>query len=257
MPNALPAIVLPVHDPQALHLPHLKVITPELKQLFSQAFIGISPRTEQTQPEWIEALKRDSFFNLNFNETGSMPGDHYRSVYQNAVAHCSPEQVLHLCTPDRVAFILQSDYREQFILDIQAANRETLPVLFQRTPSAWASYPKNYREIEQLAIRVCDFLFGSYLDLAWSHLVIRTDQLQPLLLQIKSHDFGLLTEVVLLLKDSLQTKDVDWLAWEDPFIFSRDLEELRAEREHSLDETHKRLRWLRPSMQILLEAVGD
>jgi hypothetical protein len=257
MPSPLPAIVLPVHDPQGLHLPHLKVITPELKQLFAQAFIGVSPLTEQQQRERIEELSADRFFCVNFNQAGSLPGEHYLSVYYNAVAHCAPEQVLHLCTPDRVAYILQSDYREQFIADLQAANQKTNPVLFQRTPTAWASYPKNYREIEYLAIRVCEFLFGKYLDAAWSHLVIRADQLQQILPQIKSHDFGLLTEVVILLKDNLQTQDVDWLAWEDPFIFSRDLEELRVERENSRDETYKRLRWLKPSMQILLDSVGD
>jgi len=255
MPSPLPAIVLPFHDPEGLHFPHLKVITPDLKQLFSQAFIGISPRTEQTQPEWIETLKRDSFFILNFNEAASLPGDHYRSVYQNALAHCAPEQVLHLCNIDRVAFILQSNYREQFLADVEAANKTATPLLFQRTPAAWATYPANYREIEHLAIKMGEFLFGRYIDIAWSHIALRTHQLQSILPQIKSHDFGILAEVVLLLKDSLQTQDVDWLAWEDPFIFSRDAEEFKRERGSSLEETHKRLQYLRPIMQILLESV--
>lgn len=45
--------------------------------------------------------------------------------------------------------------------------------------------------------------------------------------------------MVLLLQGELQTQDVDWLFWEDPFIEGRDPDELRQERETSREETMK------------------
>ncbi len=44
---------------------------------------------------------------------------------------------------------------------------------------------------------------------------------------------------------------MDWLAWEDPFIFERDAAELKDERENSLDETNKRLKYVLPMLETL------
>jgi hypothetical protein len=44
---------------------------------------------------------------------------------------------------------------------------------------------------------------------------------------------------------------VDWLAWEDPFILQRDAAELKREREQSLDETNKRLKYVLPMLETL------
>ena len=44
---------------------------------------------------------------------------------------------------------------------------------------------------------------------------------------------------------------MDWLAWEDPFILSRDATELKRERENSLDETKKRLNYVLPMINTL------
>lgn len=252
MASLLPAIVLPCHDPQGLYLPHLETITPQLKQLFSRAFISISPTTLQTQPTPIKTLEADDFFCLNFNEPGTLVGDHYRAAYTNAVTRCPPRQVLHLCDIDKVAFILQNRYKERFIADIGSIGGAKTPLLFQRSETAWLTYPQNYREIEQLAIKLAEFMFGRYLDIAWSHLVIRTDQLQQILPHLRSRDFGLLAEIVLKLATQLTTQEVDWLAWEDPFIYARDADELRRERSESAMETKKRLVGIKPISQILL-----
>jgi len=53
------------------------------------------------------------------------------------------------------------------------------------------------------------------------------------------------------MQDNIKTRDVDWLAWEDPFIFNRDADELKREREQSLDETNKRLRYVLPMLETL------
>jgi hypothetical protein len=251
----LPAIVFPFHDTDGLMFAHLEAITPQLKELFAQAFVSISPLTQQAQMGRIKQLKEDEFFRLNFNEPNTQIGDHFLAVYQNAVTHCPPEQVLHLCTIDRVAFALQTELREQFIADLETASHESAPVLFQRSQAAWETHPQNYREIEHLAIRAGEILFNQSLDFVWCHLVIQAQQLGEILPRLKNHDLSVVAEIVLLLKDKVKTKDVDWLVWEDPFIFSRDLDEMKAEFENSRQESRKRLGYTIPVLQLLLESI--
>jgi hypothetical protein len=251
----LPTIVFPFHDTDGLMFSHLETITPQLKEIFAQAFVSISLLTQQVQMERINQLEADEFFRLNFNEPNTMIGDHFLAVYRNAVTHCSPEQVLHLCTIDRVAFALQSEHQDQFIQDIQAASNEPVPVLFQRSQAAWETHPRNYREIEHLAIRTGKILFNQSLDFVWCHLVIQAQQLGKILPHLKHHDLSVVAEMVLLLKDKMKTKDVDWLAWEDPFIFSREPDEMKREWENSRQESRKRLGYTIPILQLLLESI--
>ncbi|MCI0398334.1 MAG: hypothetical protein L0322_25850 [Chloroflexi bacterium] len=251
----LPAIVLPFHDPNGLYFPHLATITPQLKHTFGRAFLSISPATQQAQPTRIQQLPADPFFHLTFNQPGSQVGDHYHAAYHSAAIHSPAGQPLHLCDVDKIAFILQSAHREPFLADLHWANQQSRPVLFQRSPAAWATFPHHYRQIEHLAITLGRYLFGRYMDLAWSHLVIPAGRLRVLLPHLHSSDFGLLAEMILLLQGELITRDVDWLSWEDPFIYGRDAAELLAERDNDHEETLKRLRWLRPILQVLLESV--
>jgi hypothetical protein len=68
---------------------------------------------------------------------------------------------------------------------------------------------------------------------------------------VKNPDLSMVAEMVYYLQDTIQTRDVDWLSWEDPFIFNRDAAELKPERENSLEETHKRLSYALPMIQTL------
>lgn len=251
----LPAIVLPFHDPDGLMFSHLQKITPQLKNVFAYAFVSISPETRQTQARYINWLERDQFFKVNFNQPNTLPGEHYLSGYKNAVATGSPAQILHLCDVDRVAFALQSKYKDQFIADIRAVNNEQVPLLFQRSETAWNTHPQNYREIEQIATKVGEILFNKSLDFAWCHLAIQVQQLRQILPRIRKYDFSILAEIILLLKDQIKTKNVDWLAWEDPFIYSRDPDQLKKERENSRQESRKRLGYLMPVLQLSLEST--
>lgn len=251
----LPAIVLPFHDTDGLMFSHLESIRPQLKMLFERAFISISPLTVQTQTERISQLQEDKFFVLNFNQPDTLPGDHFLAAYQNAATACPPTQILHLCTVDRVIFALQSNYKDQFIADLRTANSGAGPLLFQRSATAWKTHPQNYREIEGIATKIGELLFGKSLDFVWCHLVIRAQQLKGILPQIKNHDLSILAEIVLMLKDKLTIKDADWLSWEDPFIFGRDPDRLKQKREKDHRENRKRLAYLMPVMQLLLETI--
>jgi hypothetical protein len=249
----LPAIVFPFHDPQAVMLPYLWQLDSWLKQNFANAYIGLSHPTQLQQPEAVEHLQRDPFYRLAFNPPGSQPGEHYRAVYQSAVDGCPPAQRLHLCDLDRPVFALLTGHRQAYIDDFAWVNVQTQPVLFQRTPAAWATYPDNYRAIEGLVTRVGELLYNQTYDFGWSYLVLQTADLSSVLPQLNSRDFGVLIEILLLLRQRLITCPVDWLAWEDPFILGRDADELRAERSHSQTETVKRLRGLLPFFRHFLE----
>src|SRR6185436_12693922 len=108
--------------------------------------------------------RSDPFFVLNDNEPGSQPGEHFRAGFASAAASTADELALHLCNIDRVAFALQSEYSGQFIHDVSSAGDSALPLLFQRSPAAWATHPRNYREAEHLAIKVGELLYGCYFD---------------------------------------------------------------------------------------------
>ena len=251
----VPALVLPFHDPTGALLAQLTTITPTLREVFARVFLSISPATERLHAQQIGYLQNDPFFVVNTNAPNTLPGDHYLAAYRSAIAHSHPDQLLHLCDIDKLAAILQSHQRDQFLSDIAAIDPAATPLLFQRSPHAWATYPQPYREIEQIAITLGQHLFQRYFDFAWSYLVIRAADLQAIMPHIQQRTFGMLAEIVLLLHEHLHTQEVDWLFWEDPFIEARDPDELRREREASSQETQKRLQANAPIIRLLLDRI--
>ena len=67
----------------------------------------------------------------------------------------------------------------------------------------------------------------------------------------------MLAEILLGLIEEVETKDVDWLAWEDPFLESRSQDVLKREREESAQETRKRLSYVVPTMRVLMDWVDE
>jgi hypothetical protein len=126
-----------------------------------------------------------------------------------------------------------------------------LPLIFQRSQYAWETHPQNYRELETLVTTVGKNLFGRELDYAWCHLVVSAGQLRKVMPRVKNPDLSMVAEMIFYLQDNIQTRDVDWLAWEDPFILGRDALQLKHQRENSLAETRKRLRYVLPMIETL------
>ena len=250
-----PAIVFPLHDPDGSMFPYLETINPQLKSVFAHAFLGISPITEQKQSERVRRLKEEGFFQLSTCKPNSLVGEQFVSTYWHAATASPPLQVLHLCFPDRVAFALQSKHKEQFIADVKVVEAAHTPLLFQRSDAAWRTHPKNYAETERMAIRVGEMLIGKSFDWTWCHLAVQAQQLREILPHVRCRDMTVLAEIVFWLKDRLQTKDVDWLAWEDPYLYARDADELRRERENTVLETRKRLSYVIPVIQFLYESI--
>ncbi len=250
-----PVIVMPMHDPTGVRFPDLKAITSQLKSVFAQAFVSVTPITRETQTSHMAWLKQDEFFQALYHPSDASIGRQFLALYAHAAAACPPDHILHLCFIDRVAFALQSDYREQFLADVQAVKPGDTPLIFQRSQAAWDTHPGNYREFEAILTRVGRLLFKKDLDFAWCHLALQARQLAAILPYLKNTDLGVLAEMVVRLRDQAQTKDVDWLAWEDPFLLSRDPQELKAEREHSDTENRKRLAYVIPMLQVMYQAI--
>jgi hypothetical protein len=128
---------------------------------------------------------------------------------------------------------------------------EHLPLIFHRSDSAWATHPKNYFELESFVTDIGQTLFGKTLDYGWCHFVIQAGQLREIMSLIKKHDLSMVAEMILHVQADVKTREVDWLAWEDPFIEGRDANELKRERENSLAETGKRLSYVLPMVELL------
>jgi len=248
-----PAIVLPFHDPQGIMAPYLWRLEAWLKQRFTRAFIGLTHPTCEMQPEAVKRLQSDPFYCLTYNPPGSLPGEHYRAVYHSAAERSPADQRLHLCDLDRPAFALLTGHRQAYLADFDWVNAQRQPALFQRSPAAWATYPQHYRQIEDMLGQVSELLYGQPYNFAWSYLVLQASDLAWLLPQLTCRDFGVLVEILILLRPRLLTRAVDWLAWEDPFILGRAAGELRSERDASRDETLKRLRGMLPLFNAILE----
>jgi hypothetical protein len=251
-----PNIVMPMADPKGILFPHLETVTDQLKALFEAAYVSITPATQHAQGRDCEWLQSDSFFRVyEHPKQTTTIGDDFLPLYGYAAASSAPTQMLHLCYVDRVAYALQSEYKEQFCHDIRELGAGTLPLIFQRSTDAWQTHPQNYRELEQMVTRVGELLFGRSLDFAWCHLAIQAGELRRILPDIHARDFSFEAEMVLLMRDSVITKDVEWLAWEDPFIEEREAQALKAQREASIAETNKRLSYVVPMLQLLRQSA--
>jgi len=247
----LPAVVLPIHDPEGIFLPHLERITPLLKRTFSKAIINLPPSTRRSQPAAVQWLETDPFFLLSDPYAESPVGDHFRSLYTFAACHCPSEQVLHLCYLDRLAFALQTDYRQSFLEDVQAVTATQSPLIFHRSAAAWDTHPSNYRDIEGMITRAGEWLFHKSLDFAWCHMAVQAGLLAEILLRTRQSDLSMVAEIVLLMLEQAKTQEVDWLAWEDPFILGRDQQVLKMERENDPAETQKRLSYTLKMIDVM------
>ena len=58
---------------------------------------------------------------------------------------------------------------------------------------------------------------------------------------------------IFCLKDKLETKEVDWLSWEDPFILDKDPQQYKAAREKDPRELNKRMNYVLPTIRYLFE----
>jgi hypothetical protein len=252
-PQTLPAMVMPLHDPNRVTLPHLKAITPALQNVFGKAYVSLTETTRQAQPDYATWLEGEEFFHIFPFQADGPAGVHFNGLYTFASQACPREQVLHLCYIDRVAFAMSGEYRERFLAEAGGITAERTPLIFQRSIKAWESHPSNYRDLEQTVTRAGELLFGKTVDFAWCHMAIQAGRLREILPKAKNRDISMVAEMALEVLEEVQTQDADWLAWEDPFIEGVEAQALKQEREESQEENLKRLAYVIPMLEILYE----
>jgi len=245
-----PALAFPYTDPDGTMLPHLRAILPDLKDHFDHAYISTPPYSLELLQQ-IDLILTDNFFTVYPVDGNKLIGENFAYLYQRAAEDAPPKQALHLCYPDRMAFALESEYRDSFLADIDTLTDNDLPLIFHRSQSAWETHPQNYRQLEGIVTAVGKNLFGNELDYGWCHIVVQAKQLREIMPLVKNPDLSMVAEMVFYMHGNIKTRNVDWLAWEDPFILNRDANELKREREQSLDETNKRLKYVLPMLDLL------
>ena len=249
-----PVAVIPMNDPEGKYFPHLRAIYPQLRRIFARMYTCVNPSTQKALPDQIAWLTADDFFVVNQYVESRSVGTEFTELFSRAAAECPPEQVLHLCFIDRVAFALQTAHQAAFIADIQQLLPAATPRIFQRSEQAWETHPDNYRQIEQFVTYVGQLLLGRSLDFAWCHMAVQAQHLLEALATVRSEDLSFFAELVLALPPKIHMQAVDWLAWEDPFFTGDDPAALKAAREMSVAETHKRLGYAIPMLQHIQAA---
>jgi hypothetical protein len=245
-----PSIAFPFNDQDGTMFRHLQAILPDLKEHFERAYL-CPPLSTLQQVENMRELQADDFFTIVPIDRERQIGEHFHYLYQHAAAAAPAEQIIHLCYLDRIAFALEGEYRGAFLDDIDSLSTQDTPMIFQRSEFAWATHPQNYRQLEGIVSTVGNNLFGRELDYAWCHIAVPARRLREILASVRNPDLSMVAEIIFYMQDEVHTRQVDWLAWEDPFIFARDPIELKRERENSLEETNKRLRYVLPMIETL------
>jgi hypothetical protein len=245
-----PALAFPFNDPDGTMFHHLQAILPDLKRHFERAYI-CPPLFTLKHVEHMRQLQADAFFTIFPVEREMRIGEHFAYLYQRAADAGHLDQMIHLCYLDRLAFALEGKYKDLFLADMDSLTNRDVPLIFQRSQMAWETHPQNYRDLEGIVTIVGRSLFGRELDYAWCHIVVCAGQLREIMPLVKNPDLSMVAEMIFHLQNGIHTRDVDWLAWEDPFILARDTNEFKRERENSLEETHKRLSYALPMIETL------
>jgi hypothetical protein len=251
-----PALEFPFNDPDGTMFHHLQAVRPDLKTHFERAYI-CPPLSTWKHVDCMQQLQADEFFTIFPVDREMQIGEHFAYLYQRAAETAPPEQILHLCFLDRMAFAMENGYRDSFLKDIDSLSISDVPLIFQRSQKAWETHPQNYRDLEGMVTIVGRHLFGSELDYAWCHIAVPAGELREIMPLVKNPDLSMVAEMIFYLQPNIHTRAVDWLAWEDPFILSRDATELKREREISQDETRKRLKYVIPMIESLTRLSKD
>ena len=246
----MPVLAFVLHDPKDVESQFLRKITPFLKQHFTCVYIRFTHETVQANKKSVEWFKCDGFFRTSECPENSPIGEHFVDIYKEVTMYSSSEEIVHLCTPDRLAYAVEF-YPTELAHDLESANNLDVPLLFTRSKIAWATHPKTYYALESALSKEGEVLFGKFFDFSWCHFVVKLKDLTQVIPHLSIQDYTFMAEMIVFFRDKLIMQEVDWLSWEDPYIYSRNADELRNEREHSTDETAKRLSYVVPIMGFL------
>ncbi len=249
------AALLAGHDPGGGTLRALQKCTPALKKLFQTTCLSLTTPTLESQPELCAFFREDEYFQVfvpdHIPVGNHTVGKQFRSLYRWSLERLPQDMLVHLAFPDRVSFALLTSHAGAFSESISSLQPAHTPLIFHRSEAAWVTHPATYSRLEQMVSQAGEMLLGKWLDFAWAHIAVQADRLSQALEQTHRDDWSFVAELVLRLEPGVQTMDVDWLAWEDPFILGVDADQLRQERENDPAETRFRMSYVVAMLELL------
>ncbi len=245
-------IVCSLYDKNGRMFNLLDKSTGILETNFQKVVLSISRETESKFKRNIDKIRKHKVFDIHLTGKNFILGLNLNLAYKYAAKKYIENTILHLCAIDRLLYVLLSKNKEKFLKDMSGAAKLQNPTLFLRSKKAWETHPKNYFACESMMTSVGKVLFGKELDFAWNHITMKSKMLEGILEKDKFQDIRFYAQFVLSLKDVLKTKKVDWLSWEDPFILEKDPKEYKKEKERSKEEIEKRLGYVLPVIDFLL-----
>lgn len=189
------------------------------------------------------------------NNANLQYGIHSREALRLALENAKPQESIFFGFENRILFALETQWQNSFLQDIRA-HHDNDCVIFERSQTAWETHPTNFREIEQMVSRMCELMHGQFYDLMPCAYIFSYSTASTILNQSISASTEVWGEWLLLaIKNGIliTRESVDWLAWKDPYWEHIEYEKLKQMREHSQEETIKRIKMNVPSMLMLTE----
>ena len=244
----------PIHDIKGGLFEKLWRGIDDLKMVFERMVISVTWPTADSLAGEVKKLEKDSFFEVIINKQGTVLCDHFLASYLKAVKIARKGQVIHLATIDRVLWQLIG-HREEYLGAVRESEKGEAPIMYVRSDAAWKSHPKNYWAIEAMVSVLGEKLWGRYLDFFNCEVSIRREDLKKAVIGLDRDKNSFIFGAILVEKlwERWEIRKVDWLSWEDPYIFDRERVGLKKEREASMEEDRKRLGYVLPTIEWLLE----
>src|SRR5215510_13640248 len=120
-----PALAFPFNDPDGMMFHHLQAILPDLKKHFECAYI-CPPLSTWQNIDHMQQLQADDFFMIFPVNRETQIGEHFAYLYERSADIAPPDQIIHLCYLDRLAFALEGKYRDSFLSDIDSLSANDL-----------------------------------------------------------------------------------------------------------------------------------
>jgi hypothetical protein len=247
-------LTVPYHDPDGRFNAVFEQRLDDLYAAFEGICLSITPQTEASNGDFVHYLQERGC-RIMSHPSGSTIGDHLRGAMRLAVRYAHDGQAILYGFLDRLLFALDTEWRDPCLQDLRTY-QDRACVIFDRSPSAWDSHPANYREMEEMVSRAGEWLYGEYLELGLCALLLSRASADVIAQQSVSPLVAALGEWILIAMANdipITTVKVDWLAWEDPFWEGIAPHVLKEQREHSPQETRKRITMMSPFMLLMTE----
>jgi hypothetical protein len=247
-------LAFPYHDPQGTYNTAFRRHLDRLQASFDVLCLGATPPTVAHNAPFIVELRAAGCL-IAENAPQTSIGDHSRSALRLAVDQAAQGQPIAFLFLDRFLFALETEHKEPFLADVLRCQNQAC-LVFERTPTAWATHPASYKEVEGMSTRLGELLFGRTVDWCPCALILSADISRGILAGSTNPGYAVWAEWLLLAARqgaAIASTGVDWLAWEDPFWARADEEAFRKAQDTDPNQIVKRIHMQAPVALLMAE----